>query len=147
MGWLDSLRSFARDERVMLFTIGLSTFGIVSSMITALFIIREDSVIPPAQTKTRYITQDTEDALEVETLEKLVDHPSYFIRAIATKILSDRCVNNPEVIKGLLYGITRPDYDERVQSLRALGLLISRQREFLDQMMFLSANTVQVMMD
>lgn len=124
MSWVSGLQAFARDERVMLLTIGLSTFGIVSSMITALYIIREDTTIPPAQSKTRYITQDTEDSLEVETLEKLIDHPSYFIRAIATKILSDRCVNNPDIIKGLLYGITRPDYEERVQSLRALTLLI-----------------------
>lgn len=123
MGWMSSLTSFARDERVILFSIGLATFGVVSSMVTALIVIRDDSVLPPVQPKTRYITQDTEDSLEVDTLEKLLEHPSYSIREIATKILCDRCVNNQETIRSLLYRITRPDYDERMQSLRALALL------------------------
>lgn len=125
MGWMSNFTSFARDERVILFSIGLATFGVVSSIVTALIVIRDDSILPPAQPKTRYITQDTEDALEVDTLEKLLEHPSYPIRDIATKILCDRSVNTQETIRSLLYGITRPDYDERMQSLQALALLTS----------------------
>lgn len=117
--------SFARDERVVLVGIGLASFGIFSAMITALTIVRDESILPPSQPKTRYITQDTEDSLEADTLDRLLDHPSYPIREIATKILCDRSVNNQDTIRELLYGITRPDYDERMQSLRALALLTS----------------------
>ena len=125
MGWMNGITSLARDERVILLSIGLATFGVVSTMVTALIVIRDDSILPKAQPKTRYITQDTEDALEVDTLEKLLEHPSYSVREIATKILCDRSVNSQETIRRLLYGITRPDYNERIQSLRALALLTS----------------------
>ncbi|KAH6998367.1 hypothetical protein BGZ61DRAFT_408233 [Ilyonectria robusta] len=123
MSWASSLLSFSRDERVVLVTLGLATFGIVSTVFTALTIIRDDNEIPPAQPKTQYITQDTEDSLQLGTLEKLLDHPNYSIREIAIKILCDRAVNDPDTTHGLLYGITRPNYDERMQCLRALALL------------------------
>lgn len=123
MGWAGSLLSFARDERVILVTIGLATFGVVSTMMTALTIIRDDNEIPPAEPKTQYITQDTEDALQPDTLEKLLKHPNYSIREVATKILCDRAINDPETTTYLLYGISKPDYDERMQCLRALALL------------------------
>lgn len=123
MGWADTLLSFARDDRVVLATLGLATFGIVSTVLTALTIIRDDNEIPPPEPKTQYITQDTEDSLQLDTLEKLLDHPNYSIREIAVKILSDRAVNDPETTQHLLYGITRPNYDERMQCLRALALL------------------------
>lgn len=123
MGWADTLLSFARDDRVVLATLGLATFGLVSTVLAALTMIRDDNEIPPPQPKTQYITQDTEDSLQLDTLEKLLDHPNYSIREIAIKILSDRAVNDPETTQHLLYGITRPNYDERMQCLRALALL------------------------
>ena len=123
MSWTSSLLTFARDERVILVSLGLATFGIVSTVLTALTIIRDDNEIPPTQPKTQYITQETEDSLQLETLEKLLDHPNYSIREVAVKILCDRAVNDPETIQYLLYGITRPNYDERMQCLRALALL------------------------
>lgn len=123
MGWADSLISFARDERVVLVSLGLATFGVVSTMITALTLIRDDNEIPPTQPKTQYITQDTEDSLQLDTLERLMDHPSFSIREVAVKIICDRAINDPGTIDYLLYGITRPDYDERMHCLRALALL------------------------
>ncbi|KAF4976346.1 hypothetical protein FZEAL_6966 [Fusarium zealandicum] len=123
MGWASSLLAFSRDERVILASISLATFTIVSSMFTVLTIIRDDNAIPPPEPKTQYITQDTEDSLELDTLEKLLDHPNYSIREIAIKILCDRAINDSETTIHLLYGITRPDYDERMRCLRALALL------------------------
>ncbi|RMJ12461.1 hypothetical protein CDV36_007865 [Fusarium kuroshium] len=123
MGWASSLLAFARDERVVLVSLGLATFGLVSTIFTTLTYIRDENEIPPAQPKTQYITQDTEDSLELETLEKLLDHPNYSIRDIAIKILCDRAINDRETTHSLLYGITRPDYDERMKCLRALALL------------------------
>ncbi|KAF7535007.1 hypothetical protein G7Z17_g13270 [Cylindrodendrum hubeiense] len=121
MSWASSLLSFSRDERVVLLSLGLATFGIVSTVFTALTIIRDDNEIPPAQPKTQYITQDTEDSLQLETLEKLLDHPNYSIREISIKILCDRAVNDPDTTHGLLYGITRPGYDERLDGLAKLN--------------------------
>ncbi|KAF4996910.1 hypothetical protein FGRMN_4231 [Fusarium graminum] len=123
MGWADSLLTIARDERLVLLTLGLATFGVVSTVVTALTIIRDDNEIPPPQPKTQYITQDTEDSLQIETLEKLLDHPNYSIREVAIKILCDRAVNDLGTTHLLLKGITRPDYDERMRCLRALALL------------------------
>ncbi|KAF4988547.1 hypothetical protein FDECE_14996 [Fusarium decemcellulare] len=123
MGWASSLLAFARDERVILVSLGLATFGVVSTVFRALAVIRDDNEIPPTQPKTQYITQETEDSLQLETLEKLLDHPNYSIREIAIKILCDRAVNDPETTHSLLFGITRPNYDERMQCLRALALL------------------------
>lgn len=131
MAWATTLLGFARDERVVLVTIGVATFSIVSTMIAVLTAIRDDNEIPPVEPKTQYITQETEDALQLETLDKLLTHPNFSIREIAIKILCDRAINDPETTQYLLYGITRPDYDERMKCLRALALLtgqtISRQ--------------------
>lgn len=123
MGWIGNLTSFARDERVVLAFIGVASFGVVSTMIAMLTIIRDENEIPPAEPKTQYITQDTEDALQVDTLDKLLGHPNYSIREIAIKILCDRAINDEETTHYLLFGITRPDYDERMRCLRALALL------------------------
>ncbi|KAM4054862.1 cytoskeleton-associated protein [Hirsutella rhossiliensis] len=123
MAWAPGLAAIARDERVVLLTIGLATYGLVRSIFAGLTVIRDLNVVPPAEPKTQYITQDTEDALQLETIEKLLNHPSYSIREVATKILCDRAINDSETTTHLLYGITRPDYDERMQCLRALALL------------------------
>lgn len=126
MSWTGRFLSFARDERVILVSIGLATFGLVSTMITALTMIRDDNEIPPAEPKTQYITQDTEDSLQLDTLEKLLDHPNFSIKEIAVKILCDRAANDPDVITYIWFGITRPDYEERMDSLRTLAVLTSQ---------------------
>ncbi|OAQ70581.1 cytoskeleton-associated protein [Pochonia chlamydosporia 170] len=123
MGWKEALWSFSRDERVLLVSIGLAAFGVVSTITTVLTIIRDDNEIPPKEPKTQYITQETEDSLQLDTLEKLLTHPNYSIREVATKILCDRAINDPDTLTSLLYGITRPAYEERMRCLRALALL------------------------
>ncbi|RCI15186.1 hypothetical protein L249_6944 [Ophiocordyceps polyrhachis-furcata BCC 54312] len=123
MAWKDGFWAVACDERLILLSIGLAAFGIVSSIYQTLTFIRDQNEMPPTEPKTQYITQDTEDALKLETLEKLLHHPSFSIREVSTKILCDRAVNDPETMTYLLYGITRPDYEERMQCLRALAML------------------------
>jgi hypothetical protein len=123
MSWRIGFLAFARDERVTLLGIGIATFGIVTTMIKILSSIRDENEIPPIEPKTQYITQDTEDALQPDTLDTLIDHPNYSIRDVAIKILCDRAINDPETLHALLYGITRPDYEERMRCLRALALL------------------------
>lgn len=127
MGCLNKFVSFARDERVVLVSIGIASYSLVRALILGLELVRESSAIPPTLPKTRYITQDTEDALEPRTLDKLLKHPSFAIREIAVKILCERAVNNKDVVTHLLIGITRKDYDERMMSLRALAMLTGQQ--------------------
>ncbi|KAF4594782.1 cytoskeleton-associated protein [Ophiocordyceps camponoti-floridani] len=126
MAWTDSFWAVARDERVILLSMGLAAFGLVSAMMTGLTLIRDANEIAATEPKTQYITQDTEDALQLETLEKLLKHPSYPIQEVATKILCDRAMNDSDTTTYLLYGITRPNYEERMQCLRALALLTTQ---------------------
>ncbi|CAH0049480.1 unnamed protein product [Clonostachys solani] len=130
MSWISSFRSLLRDERVILVGIGLASFGIVTTMTAALAIIRDENIIPIQQPKTRYITQDTEDSLGLDTLERLLEYPSYNIREVATRILCERAVNSREIMRHLLHGITLPDYDERMKALRALVLLTGQATDF-----------------
>ncbi|KAG6016344.1 hypothetical protein E4U43_003871 [Claviceps pusilla] len=123
MGWKENLLLFARDERVLLISFGFAAFGIIATITTTLELIRDRNEIPPKEPKTQYITQETEDSLELSTLEQLLQHPNHSIKEVATRILCDRAINDHETLLTLLYGITRPDYDERMRCLRALALL------------------------
>ncbi|EGX92236.1 hypothetical protein CCM_06397 [Cordyceps militaris CM01] len=126
MSWKAGLWAFARDDRVVFLCVGLAAFSVVNTMRTVLNIIRDTNEIPPSEPKTQYITQDTEDALQLHTLTKLLEHPNFSIRDIATKILCDRAVNDPGAMTYLLYGITVKSYDERLYCLRALSLLTNQ---------------------
>lgn len=120
MGFL----SFMRDERVALVGIGLAATALISGMMTLVSVVIEDNKIDHPAPKTQYITQETEDSLQLDTLDKLLNHPSFSIREVAIKILCDRAVNDPDALHELLYGITREDYDHRLQCLKALTLLL-----------------------
>ncbi|KAL2757475.1 hypothetical protein ACRALDRAFT_2039900 [Sodiomyces alcalophilus JCM 7366] len=129
------LLRFFRDERVILAGIGVTTLAMVSLMTQALVVVRDENEVKPTPPKAQYITQETEDALQLETLDKLLAHPNYSIQDIATRILCDRAVNSDETMQYLLYNITRPDYDTRTQSLRALAMLLCQAHgETLAQM-------------
>ena len=117
------LLGFARDERVILVAIGIASVGLVSALVASLAVIKKDNEVKPSQLKTQYITQDTEDSLQIETLDKLMGHPTFSVRDIAMRILCDRAINDPDVMTELFYGITRPDYEHRMKCLRALALL------------------------
>lgn len=82
-----------------------------------------DAKVKPVQPKAKYITQDTEDALTVATLDGLLGHYNSTIRETAAKIVCDRVVNDEAAIELLLWGTTRPEYDERLKNLRALAVI------------------------
>ncbi|KAK2046993.1 hypothetical protein LZ31DRAFT_564149 [Colletotrichum somersetense] len=127
-----TLASFLRDERVILVGIGAATFGMITMMTQMLTYIRDDNEVKITPPKTQYITQETEDALGLETLDKLLCHPNFSIRDVAIKILCDRAVNDPDTVRYLLYGITRPDYDTRMTNLRALATLTGQTNDFAE---------------
>ena len=92
---------------------------------------RDDAEIKPPQPKTQYITQETEDALKLGTLDTLLGHYNQSIRETSAKIVCDRAVNDRDTVDLLLWGITRKDYDERMKNLRALAI-ITDPRKFPD---------------
>ena len=127
MSWV-SFSSY--DNRVLLASLG---FGVVS-MAYALRILlqeyRNQAEIKPVQPKTQYITQDTEDSLRLGTLDTLLGHYNFAIRETAVKILCDRAANDGASIQFLLYGITRPDHDIRLEHLQCLAMIIDNRKFF-----------------
>ena len=123
------LFSFVRDERVLFVGLGVTTVGILATMGFLLAQYRDASELKPIRPKTQYITQDTEDSLKLSTLENLLGHYNFAIRETAAKIVCDRAVNDAASINQILWGITRPDYEERIRTLRAL-MLITDQRKW-----------------
>ncbi|KAI0125945.1 hypothetical protein BJ170DRAFT_455247 [Xylariales sp. AK1849] len=110
-----------RDERLVFAGLGLAAVGFVGMMHIVLSFYRDEAEIKPKSPKTQYITQETEDALSLETLDSLLNHYNFAIRDTAVKIVVGRAVNDAATIEQLLIGITRPDYDEREKCLRALA--------------------------
>jgi hypothetical protein len=125
MGWFGS---FIRSDPVIFGAMGASAATLVFVMGFVLEQWREDAEIKPVQPKTQYITQDTEDSLKAETLSTLLGHYNYAIRETSAKIVCDRAVNDGSTIELLLWGITRPDYDERMKNLRALAVITDTRK-------------------
>ncbi|KAI1637396.1 hypothetical protein F4809DRAFT_605128 [Biscogniauxia mediterranea] len=118
------LLSFVRDDRFLAVSFGLTTLGCLVVMRTLLEYYRDEAEIKPAQPKTQYITQDTEDSLKLTTLNSLLKHYNFAIRDTALKIIASRAVHDNSTVDELLWGITREDYDERMKYLRALSFAI-----------------------
>lgn len=127
MGWLTTL---VRNDRVLF---GYLAFNVVGWLLGVRYLLkkwRDEAEIKPPQPKTQYITQETEDALKLSTLETLLGHYNYAIRETSAKIVCDRAVNDKDTVDMLLWGITRKDYDERMRNLRALAIITdSRESE------------------
>lgn len=122
--------SFARDDRVILAGLGAATVGLLAAMRYMLILYRDSAEIKPVQPKTQYITQETEDSVRLSTLDSLLGHYNYAIRETAAKIVCDRAVNDGATVDELLWGITRPDYDERMKNLRALSMITDSRKSY-----------------
>lgn len=118
-----SLLNYARDERVLIVGLTAAIVGVVTTARMLLTQVRDKAEIKPPQPTTQYITQETEDSLKPTTLDTILGHYNYAIREIAAKIVCDRAVNDGESVDYLLWGITRPDYDERMKCLRTLAFI------------------------
>lgn len=118
-----SLLTFAHDDRMLVVALAAAVVGVVATMQTFLTGLRDAAEIKQQQPTTQYITQETEDSLKPNTLDTLLAHYNFAIREIAGKIVTDRAVNDGESIDQLLWGITRPDYDERLKCLRSLAYI------------------------
>ncbi|AEO53966.1 hypothetical protein MYCTH_2122835 [Thermothelomyces thermophilus ATCC 42464] len=124
LGWLSRL---IRDDRVLFGYLAINAVGWLMGVRVLLKKWRDEAEIKPVQPKTQYITQETEDALKLGTLDTLLGHYNQSIRETAAKIVCDRAVNDRETVDRLLWGITRKDYDERMRNLRALAIITDPQ--------------------
>ncbi|KAI2467721.1 hypothetical protein F4781DRAFT_400928 [Annulohypoxylon bovei var. microspora] len=122
--------SFLKDDRLIAVSLGLSTVGFLFGMRTILEYYRDEAEIKPTPPKTQYITQETEDSLKSKTLESLLGHYNFAIRDTALKIIAGRAVNDSSAIYHLLWGITREDYEERMEALRALTFAMEDKDTF-----------------
>lgn len=111
-------------------TLGVVGLLVVGQLATKYW--RDEAEFKPVLPKTQYITQDTEDSLELNTLDTLLGHYNYLIRETAAKIICDRAVNDPSTLEILLWGITREDYDERMKNLRALAVITDPSKFVLE---------------
>ncbi|KAI1322212.1 hypothetical protein F5Y16DRAFT_387193 [Xylariaceae sp. FL0255] len=111
---------YIRDERFVVLGLGVAVVGCITAMRLILELCRDDAEIKPTPPKTQYITQDTEDSLKLSTLDSLLQHYNFSIRDTAVRIVAGRALNDDTAINDFLWGITRPNYEERIKNLRAL---------------------------
>ncbi|KAI1143440.1 hypothetical protein F5Y05DRAFT_408886 [Hypoxylon sp. FL0543] len=130
--------SFLKDDRLFAAGLGLTTVGFLFAMRTILEYYRDEAEVKPTPPKTQYITQDTEDSLKLNTLESLLGHYNFAIRDTALKIIAGRAVNDSSAIYHLLWGITRKDYDERMEALRALTFAMDDKDTFQEPLSVLN---------
>ncbi|KAI1208809.1 uncharacterized protein F4807DRAFT_429575 [Annulohypoxylon truncatum] len=131
--------SFVKDDRFIAVSLGLSTIGFFFGMRTILEYYRDEAEIKPTPPKTQYITQETEDSLKQDTLESLLNHYNFAIRDTALKIIAGRAINDSSAIYQLLWGITRENYEERMEALRALTFAVEDKDAFQEP--FTALNT------
>ncbi|KAK4226133.1 hypothetical protein QBC38DRAFT_444909 [Podospora fimiseda] len=127
MGWFGQLPILFRQDSLAMTTIIANAIigGFVMRLVLRAWL--EDAKVEPVQPKTQYITQETEDALKLTTLDTLLGHYNYSIRETSAKIVCDRAINDKDTVEQLLWGITHPDYDERIKNLRALAIVTDPQ--------------------
>lgn len=115
----------AGRDRLVIFGLGLATCTIIGVMRRILVYYREAAVVPPAESRPQYITQEVEDSLKLSTLSRLLDNPSYCIQETASIIVCERALHDQKAIETLLWYITRPDHESREQGVRALTMIVN----------------------
>lgn len=133
------LFSTFRDERLVFFGLGLATVGFYGMLRLILTHYRDEAEIRPKPPKAQYVTQATEDALDLHTIGSLLDHYNPTIRDTATKIVIGRVVNDIETIHLLLRGIIQPSYEVREKYLQALTFAMEDRDSSQDQLKALNA--------
>ncbi|KKA29011.1 hypothetical protein TD95_005298 [Thielaviopsis punctulata] len=127
-----SLIALIRNERMLSYSLALCAASMVGLMWTVLNSVKEDSVIEPTPQKTQYITQDTEDSLPLETLEKLVQHPNQCIKELSQKILADRALDDKSMMNILMNGIASKHDERRLMCLQTLAFVLTNTCSYLD---------------
>lgn len=115
----------AVQDRLFFLGVGLTACAVIGLMRRMLIASRQAAIIPPAENKPQYITQEVEDSLKLSTLDKLLDSPNYAIQETAAIIVCERALHDGSTINILLWYITQPDYKSREQGIRALSMMMN----------------------
>ena len=115
----------AAQDRLLFLGIGITACAVIGVMRRMLVHYRDAALITPSENKPQYITHDVEDALKLDTLEKLLDSPNYCIQETTAVIICERAIHERPVLDILLWYITRPEHDIREQGIRALTMTMN----------------------
>ncbi|KAI9650476.1 hypothetical protein NHQ30_000492 [Ciborinia camelliae] len=113
------------QERLLFLGLGITTCAIVAFVRHRLIHFREEATISPAENKSHFIDQKTEDSLRLNTLNKLLNNPNYGIQETASIIVCERALHNEFAINTLLHEISQPEYDRRGKAIRALIMIMN----------------------
>jgi hypothetical protein len=132
--------SLAAENRMLILGLGIASTAVLGFMKYMLVLYRDSVELERPNPKTRYINQETEDALKSSTLEKLVQSHNFGIRETASRIVGERALHDSATIDALLWEVTRPDHDQREQAIRALYMLSGLRMKVLNPYSFRFAN-------
>jgi len=117
--------SVKSQDSLFLFGIGVSTVVVLQLMKRMLVIYRDAAILPLSENKPQYITQDVEDSLRYNTLDRLLDSPNYCIQETTAIIVCERALHDEKSLTSLMWYITRPQHAEREKGVRALTMLMN----------------------
>jgi hypothetical protein len=132
--------SLAAENRMLILGLGIASVAVIGFMKYMLVLYRDSVELEKPNPKTRYINQETEDALKSSTLEKLIQSHNFGIRETASRIVNERALHDSATIDALLWEVTRPDHDRREQAIRALYMLSGLRMKILNPYSFSFAN-------
>ncbi|OXV09327.1 hypothetical protein Egran_02917 [Elaphomyces granulatus] len=113
------------DDRILWLFLGVSLFFAARGIAAQLRQIRELTLIKHKENKEKIISQGTEDALKLETLQKLSESSSD-LRAAALRIVSERSTKDV-TRKLLLEDLASKDRGRRNKALTAMYFLVSNR--------------------
>lgn len=125
------LVALIRNERMLTYSLVLCAASMMGLMWTVLGSVKEECIIEPTPPKTQYITQETEDSLPLETIEKLVQHPNHSIKHFAQKILADRGLEDKNMMNILMKGIASKNGDRRLMCLQTFDFILTNTIPYL----------------
>ena len=116
------------ENRILAIGLGVSVVATLGLMRYMLIAFRDASEVEQPAPKTQYIDQKTEDALMPSTLEKLISSHNKDIQGVASRIVLDRALHDPDTIGGLLWEVTSKDPERREKALRVLHLICGESK-------------------
>ncbi len=128
------------DDRLLCILVASGLLVAANAIPYYLQYIRTITEVQQEEKPSKGPCEDTEDALKLSTLEKLVAAPSYKLRASAVKIIAERCIKD-STRKLLLRDLASKHSTKRDRALHALWFLMTdsslvTDMEFTQQFMF-----------
>ncbi|KAL2004990.1 hypothetical protein VTN00DRAFT_2840 [Thermoascus crustaceus] len=114
------------SDRFLWVCLGVSLFFAARGIAAELRRVRELTEITHQENEDRMISEGTEDALKLETLQKLSESTSFDLRAAALRIISERSTKG-STRDLLLEDLASRDKTRRGKALTALHFLVSNR--------------------